>query len=136
MKSARSAMSGLSASSVTITAAAPRSSSSTNPAKLVATVHSTPRSAICDSSASRPKGASISTRCSSCTRAASVTPRPSRSGALLGHSGEYAAVVAQRLADADAAAGHAELADRALVVAAALLDHRDGLAHLALGLEI
>src|SRR5687767_2783442 len=60
----------------------------------------------------------------------------SQLGLLLRNPGEHAAVVAQRLADADTPALHAEFANAALVLAAAHLDHRDRLPDLAFRLEV
>src|SRR5688500_2552846 len=54
----------------------------------------------------------------------------------MGHAGEYAVEVAQWIADVQAMAVDAQLTDRALVLAGALFQYGDRLAHLAARLEV
>src|SRR4051794_37820461 len=100
------------------------------------------RSLPCTSAASLPIGARISNR-RSVRPPFTAGPSPGvfsrvagRGESLLGHSGEDAAVVAQRLAHDYVARREAELADRAFMNPAALLHYGYRLLHLALGFEV
>ena len=133
-------------SSVSTTAPAPAWISRTSVGTSATVSVAIPASArtVLASVASLPVGASTSTRM---RRRSSPSPAgfghvPSFGISVLpdafehGDAGQHAPELAQRLADADVPVVEAELADRALVRAAALLHDRDRLADLAARLEV
>src|SRR5690349_10686461 len=100
--------------------------------------------ALTRSSASRPVG--VRSRIRSPRLLGSLASTPTVDGAALvekrlpfsqvrRNSGQHALEIVQRLTHPDPRIGDLKLADGVLVMAAAFLQHRDGLAHLAEGLE-
>src|SRR5665213_646621 len=116
-------------SSATRTTAAPRASSSINPEKLAHTKGSMPtlRMNAAAAAPSRPTGAKIRTRASRSVLAIGLDIEEATGVPdILRRSAEDAGELPERRAQADAIGAKLELADGVLVLAAALLHHRQG----------
>src|SRR5579862_9482484 len=134
----RATSDGVSVSSATTAAPAPASTSRTRASPFGQTSVAMP---ACSSTraaraASLPDGVSTRTALSTGLLSADM-PDPSGGAGIEGrHAREHALEALERLADVHAAVAEEQLADRVLVPPRALLEHRDRLLELALGLEV